>query len=76
MNIYKNLSGNSGVLAYEIKQDAIIVEFKTGECRYYEYNCTSAGTQNIEEMKKLAVIGRGLNTFIKKYINKNYSRKW
>lgn len=73
MDRYKNLSGDSGVQAYEIGHDSITVEFNDGAV--YLYTNGSAGAQNIEEMKRLAIAGRGLNGFINKYVRKNYARK-
>ncbi|MCK9582619.1 MAG: hypothetical protein M0Q46_03215 [Endomicrobiales bacterium] len=76
MAIYKNLSGNSGVVSYEIKQEAIVVEFKDGRYQNYQYDYLSAGRLNIEEMKRLALIGQGLNTYIMNNVRKGYSSKW
>lgn len=73
MTTYKNLSGNSGVQSYELGEDRITVQFKDGSQYLYTYN--SAGSSNIEEMKQLAESGRGLNSFIKRYVNNKYERK-
>lgn len=62
MQDYQNLGGDSGVSAYEIHEDSISVEFKTG--KVYEYSNGSAGSAHIENMKKLAIAGRGLNSYI------------
>lgn len=32
MQTYRNLSGTSGVVRYELAEDAITVEFKKGKC--------------------------------------------
>ena len=72
MQSYGNLSGDSGVLAYEIGRDYIRVQFRNGT---YLYDYGSTGQQNIEEMKILATRGRGLNTFIDKYVRKKYASK-
>ena len=66
MERYKNLGGNSGVAEYETKEDAITVKFKDGA--QYLYNYASAGKDNIEEMKRLAIIGKGLNSYINRYV--------
>lgn len=73
MKKYSNNGGDSGVSAYEIKNDGIIVQFSTGAKYLYTY--TSAGTSNIEEMKKLALSGEGLNSYIMKYARTSYSSK-
>lgn len=77
MESYKNLSGQSNVLNYEIGADFIIVEFdsKHGE-RFYKYSYSSAGEGNIEQMKQLANQGSGLNSFIMNNVKKDYESKW
>lgn len=62
MQDYQNLGGNSGVSAYEINEDSISVKFKTGTV--YKYSNGSAGSAHIENMKKLAIAGTGLNSYI------------
>ena len=70
MTIYANQGNNSGILAYEIKDDSIIIQFSSGVTYLYTY--ASAGSGNIEEMKQLAIEGRGLNSFIMKYVRTSY----
>jgi len=62
MERYRNLGGDSGVAGYEIRPDAIIVQFSTGA--RYTYTYGSAGQGNVEQMKQLATAGHGLNAFI------------
>ena len=73
MERYKNLGGQSGVDSYEIAPDSITVKFKDGAV--YLYTNASAGVQNIEKMKALAVAGRGLNSFINTTVRKSYASK-
>lgn len=73
MERYLNLGGDSGVIAYELGDDSITVEFSDGSVYLYTYQ--SAGSHNIEEMKALAVAGGGLNSFINKYVRKTYASK-
>lgn len=73
MESYKNTNGDSGVAGYEIGPDYIRVKFKDGSVYLYTY--ASAGSSNIEQMKKLAVSGSGLNSFINKNVRKRYARK-
>jgi hypothetical protein len=73
MERYKNLSGISGVAAYETGSDYIKVEFKDGGS--YLYNNAVTGIRNIEEMKKLASSGKGLNTYINSHVRKAYASK-
>ena len=70
---YKNLSGESGVLAYEIGDPAIIVRFTGGE--RYLYTDQSTGADNIAEMQRLATLGSGLSTFISQVVKERYERK-
>lgn len=74
MAIYKNLNGDSGVYSYEIYEERIVVTFSTGLS--YEYTNVSAGIENIEAMKSLAINGHGLNEFINANVKYKYSRKW
>ena len=73
MEKYLNLGGNSGIAAYEIGVDSITVQFNDGSI--YLYNYQSAGKENIEHMKKLAVAGQGLNSFIMRKVRKSYATK-
>lgn len=70
---YKNLNGNSGIAAYEIEDDFIIVQFCDGTIHLYSNS--SAGIDHIKEMKRLAAEGRGLNTFIETVLKDKYSSK-
>jgi hypothetical protein len=73
MEKYKNLAGNSRVVAYEIGRDHIKVKFRDDSV--YLYNYVSPGRQALEEMKALALRGQGLFTFINSRISNNYAAK-
>ncbi|MCS6514799.1 hypothetical protein [Burkholderia thailandensis] len=73
MERYKNLGGDSNVVAYEIEQGAITVQF--GDGSVYLYTTQSAGAANIAEMQRLANVGQGLNSFIGRVVRKGYARK-
>lgn len=73
MPLYRNSGGDSGVYSYEIGNDRIIVTFSTNVT--YEYTYASASLQHIENMKDLAKLGQGLNSYINKHVKKRYSRK-
>lgn len=47
MENYKNLSGDSGVKAYELGNDSISIEFSDGAV--YRYTYQSAGKRNVEK---------------------------
>jgi len=72
MRPYRNLSDDSRVLAFEIGADHIKVMFKEG---IYTYSYGSAGKENIEVMKILALRGQGLNTYIDQYVREKYESK-
>jgi hypothetical protein len=73
MEKYKNLSGNSGVLAFETGEDYIKVKFKEGPIYTYDY--TSTGRIRVEKMKLLALKGKGLSTYISRKVKNDYSNK-
>lgn len=76
MERYKNLGGDSGVVAFEIGDGSITVQFRSGQYRNYLYNVASTGVQGIAEMQKLARAGRGLNSYITRVVGKRFARKW
>lgn len=61
---YKDLGGDSGVSAFAVEAEAIIVRFKRGKHTHYKYTYSSAGSHAVEKMKILACAGKGLNSFI------------
>jgi hypothetical protein len=62
MQPYRNLAGNSGVAAFDILRDGIIVRFVNGGI--YLYDEHTPGREYVEEMKRLARLGRGLSSYI------------
>jgi len=73
MTSYTNSSGKSGVSAYEIYDNAILVEFRHGGKYLYDYDIP--GEAEVEEMKRLAIDGSGLMTFINKNVRKRFAAK-
>jgi hypothetical protein len=73
MQPYKNLSGSSGVVAFQIGDQHIDIEFE-GKQRY-RYDYTKPGQQEVETMKVLAKSGKGLATFINQNIRDRFSTK-
>jgi hypothetical protein len=73
MKKYKNLDGNSGIFAWEEGKDYIIVQFSDFE--KYLYNYVKPGKALVEKMKQFAEKGKGLATFINKYVRNNYYKK-
>ncbi len=68
MNKYKNLSGESPIIEYEILDYSIIVKFenKKGDIACYEYTVNKIGGKFFEQVCVCAKEGQGLSTFISK----------
>lgn len=73
MERYKNVNGNSNVSAFSFGPDYIDVQFKGGAI--YRYSYRSAGSIKVEQMKKLAIQGYGLNSYIMRNARKEYEKK-
>ena len=73
MTEYKNLSGESGIVAYETGSDFIRIQFEDKEIYLYTEN--SSGAEHIAKMKELAEKGRGLNTYINQHVRSKYEKK-
>ncbi|WP_020560731.1 hypothetical protein [Thiofilum flexile] len=74
MRDYKNLQGQSGVKRYAIADDAMLVEFNRGGI--YLYTAAMIGEEKLEQMKQLAEIGQGLNTFISRHVDQAFSHRF
>ena len=72
MTPYRNLGGNSNVIAYEIGAGFINVKFS--DSSVYLYTTQSAGAENIARMHDYATRGVGLNSFINTHVRKRYER--
>lgn len=73
MEMYRDVDGDSGVARFENGSDYIRVGFKDNSIYLYTY--ISAGSGHIEEMKRLAMSGNGLNAYINRYTKKLYAKK-
>jgi hypothetical protein len=73
MERYANNGGGSNVVAYEIEQSSIKVQFGDGST--YLYTSQSTGVENLERMKQLAQAGQGLNSYISRVVRKGYASK-
>lgn len=78
MTNYRNLSGKSGVVAYEIGENHIVVEFSSGRQTHYKYIKNSVGSVHLEKLKELARAGHGLNSYImlNEEVKNSYESKW
>jgi hypothetical protein len=73
MQRYKNLSGDSAIVAYDNDAGQISVEFRDGW--RYLYTEDSAGAANVAKMQALAEAGHGLSGFISQHVRDRYARK-
>lgn len=76
MERYKNLSGQSNVVAYELSEGAITVQFASGTYRTYVYDSKRPGPVMVAELQRLAMAGRGLNSYISSIVKSNFSHKY
>jgi hypothetical protein len=72
MERYKDITGGSGVAAYEIGPDYINVQFKERP-DVYGYTYARPGAAHVERMKALARRGHGLATYISKHVRERYA---
>lgn len=74
MERYKNKGGDSGVSSFEIAPDFIVIIFK-GNTKPYKYSYSGrAGQNHVENMKKLARNGSGLNAYINNHVKYLYDK--
>lgn len=71
MQRYADLNDDSGVSSFEMGSSYIKVWFNR-DAASYVYSHVSAGGYHVEHMKKLAVAGKGLNTYINKNVKRDY----
>lgn len=64
----------SGVNAFEIGENYIIVEFK--DKRIYLYNQLFPGKEHLEEMKERALNGDKLGAYINQNVRDNFIADW
>jgi hypothetical protein len=74
MELYANRSGKSGIKGFETGADYIKIWF-TSFSEPYLYTYQKPGKRKVERMKKLALLGKGLSTYISQYVKKDYWRK-
>lgn len=59
------------MVAYDVENDAITVEFTNGAKYLYDY--ASTGRDHVENMKVLAAAGQGLSSYISKFVKQRYA---
>lgn len=70
---YANHSGDSGVEAFALRDDAVLVRFRNNP-RVYVYSVASAGAAHVMAMASRAAAGRGLATYISQHVADGYER--
>lgn len=73
MRRYRDGQGDSGVLAFEVHEDAIDIRFKDGGV--YRYSARQPGAAHVARMRLLALAGAGLNTYINQQVRERYERR-
>lgn len=71
MQVYADLNDDSGVSSYEIGVSHIKVWFNRDSVSFV-YSYSSAGEYHVEHMKKLAIKGCGLNTYINNHVKRDF----
>jgi hypothetical protein len=74
MRRYANLDGRAGVLEYEIGPDWILLRFRDRP-ELYLYNRDRPGIGKVLQMKRLAIAGRGLTTFVNQRVRDHYAER-
>ncbi|WP_263384240.1 hypothetical protein [Granulicella arctica] len=74
MSPYQKHNPAAGVLSYEILENAIIIEFVDHKFRYL-YNTSKPGLKHVNTMKRLALEGKGLSTYINQHVREHYAQK-
>jgi hypothetical protein len=74
MTKYLNKSGKSGVLGYSFTENSISILFEDQNF-IYTYNEIKPGMVKAQEMIQLAILGKGLNSYIKTKVKGNYFLK-
>jgi len=74
-HLYKSRNPNAGVYSFEFLPDAIILEFTDRQYRYL-YNTERPGLEHVNEMKRLALAGEGLTTYVNQHVRDDYAAKF
>lgn len=73
MQPYRDSGGDSGIAAYTLGKEFIVIRFTRGGT--YRYDATAPGAKHVRAMQRLARAGQGLNTYINQHVRENYAAK-
>ncbi len=66
MRTYGKNRADSGIRGYALLDDAIEIQFRDGGV--YRYSSKRPGAKLVAEMRRLAMTGKGLSTFINQHV--------
>lgn len=66
MQTYSNQTGQSEITHFKIEEDKIFIKLKKWEAPIV-YTNESEGTEHVENLKALALSGRGLSRYLQRY---------
>lgn len=73
MTRYLNRFGDSGVVAYDLPPDAIMVKFRNS-LQVHLYSHTHTGAGHASCMKRLVRAGKGVTTYISQHLHDHYEQ--
>jgi hypothetical protein len=73
MQRYKNLDGDSGGVAYELGGHSLKLRFRGGDI--YLQDEKTPGRGALARTQALPLVGRGLSTYISRYVRDKYAAK-
>lgn len=73
MQLYADLNDDSGVSSYEIGDSYLKVCFNSDSV-FYVYSHVSADKYHVEHMKNMAIVGKGLNSYIDQNVKHDYEQ--
>ena len=74
MQPYKNSGNLSWISAFETGDDYIKIQFVDGVIHLY--TISSVGSEHLQKMKELAILGKGLHSYIDKQVRNLYVKKY
>ena len=73
MQPYRNRKGRAGISFYQSSEKSITLRFIDGST--YLYTHRKPGRSHVEAMKRLALEGKGLTTYVNQHVRDHYARR-